>query len=94
MTPNKMERYDDEMALTVPTHMWTQFVCHHEADNRVIEHFSYIGLNYRTGIVKVHDNGITDILKKMYYGTGLNFQPESAMKNAEMSDSGKITGNC
>jgi hypothetical protein len=62
---------DDELedGLTVPTHMWTQFVCVQPGPMTVRSQVSLIGLNYRTGIVKRYGAetiGITATLKTMY----------------------------
>jgi len=63
-----------EKKMTVPTHMWTQFVCYDSnkvattppPPNAIWSRLSFIGLNYRTGFVKLYEGDITSTLKKMY----------------------------
>jgi hypothetical protein len=70
--PNINHGIDEELedGLTVPTHMWTQFVCVQPRTMTVRSRVSLIGLNYRTGIVKRYSgrgsNGITATLETMY----------------------------
>jgi hypothetical protein len=69
--PNRNHGIDEELedGLTVPTHMWTQFVCVQPRTMTVRSRVSLIGLNYRTGIVKRYGAetiGITATLKTMY----------------------------
>merc|ERR1712218_674627 len=59
---SKVEEKDAELAtkLTVPTHMWTQFVCYNpdpatvrQGKTQVHSKVSLIGLNYKMGVVKM-----------------------------------------
>ena len=76
--------------LTVPTHMWTEFVCYNPdktirvLEEKVVSRMSFIGLNYRTGVVKLYEQGITETLKKMYQASKLgSFTPGPTMEMAK-----------
>ena len=73
----------DEQKLTAPTHMWTQFVCMN--GEQVVNQISFIGLNYRTGVVKFYHNGISESLAKMYNSgaRNLGFKAGDKMEKAE-----------
>eukprot|EP00092_Neocalanus_flemingeri_P079506 GFUD01099048.1.p1 GENE.GFUD01099048.1~~GFUD01099048.1.p1 ORF type:complete len:620 (+),score=137.32 GFUD01099048.1:255-1862(+) len=63
--------------LTVPTHMWTLFVCLNTRTNIAVDQTSYIGLNYRTGIIKWYTNYLEfySTLAKLY-----QYQPQLLMQ--------------
>ena len=69
--------------MTVPTHMWTEFVCFKENPQpEISSRISFIGLNYRTGVVKLYDQGIYDTLEKMYENSKLGqITPGNYMRN-------------
>ena len=92
-----------EERLTVPTHMWTYFACVNELNGRVTSQTSYIGMNYRTGVIKWYKKfeDFANTLKKMYHSTSTTstsstqydiFTPEllSAMV-VESNDEGPVT---
>eukprot|EP00092_Neocalanus_flemingeri_P029802 GFUD01032356.1.p1 GENE.GFUD01032356.1~~GFUD01032356.1.p1 ORF type:complete len:597 (+),score=134.77 GFUD01032356.1:52-1791(+) len=70
-TKFKPEETDGEMQnkITVPTHMWTYFVCVNKESNEVVNQASYIGLNYRTGVIKWYTklDKFLSTLTKMYH---------------------------
>eukprot|EP00092_Neocalanus_flemingeri_P058461 GFUD01069670.1.p1 GENE.GFUD01069670.1~~GFUD01069670.1.p1 ORF type:complete len:461 (-),score=86.00 GFUD01069670.1:212-1594(-) len=69
---------DEEMKnkITVPTHMWTYYLCVSETFE-VLDQVSYIGLNYRTGVIKWYTNldKFLSTLTKMYDKQNVQFIP-------------------
>jgi len=80
---------DDELqdGLTVPTHMWTQFVCVKPSSTMTVRsRVSFIGLNYRTGIVKRYgatSSGISATLKTMYGNSLGSYSSGNKMEQSE-----------
>jgi len=73
--------------LTVPTHMWTQFLCLQVLTSsqtlKVVTQTSFIGLNYGFGEVLIYGNGITSSLNTFYANmAGLTYTQEK-MKELE-----------
>lgn len=54
--------------VTVPTHMWTAFICLNTANQATTNFLAYIGMNIQTGIIKWYtDNSLFQtVLQRMY----------------------------
>ena len=74
----------EQQGITVPTHLWTQFVCYNVLGDSYHSATSFIGLNHRTGQVETHPKGISAILGTLYERMEIHrYEASSKMRRAE-----------
>lgn len=83
-----------EGRITVPTHMWSAFMCT-GIDNKIVKHLAYIGMNVQVGVVKWYNDPVIfqNTLKQMYRieETGPFFPPTVSFPGKESAEQKAIT---